>query len=200
MKTEKGIIFNADMVNAILAGRKTQTRRVIEETWRVGDRLFVKEAIMHGGYEGAPLTYCADGQHSKYEYPAHIFRKRHYRSAYHMPKWLSRITLEITGIKVERLSSISENDAIAEGCYTNQEYYDLAGDEDVWPCPSCRGYQVHAALGQNYGVTEVDCNSCEEASQRFKHLWNSIYKNDPVKSWKADPFVWRLTFKVTKDQ
>ena len=82
-----------------------------------------------------------------------------------MPRWASRITLEITGVRVERLQEISEKDAIAEGCicpnYGIDDYWKKAGDPD----------------------TPADV---------FMELWQSI--NGP-ESWSANPWVWVIEFK-----
>ena len=109
---------------------------------RVGDRLWVREAFrfpeslddlspravgeraIAAGYGSAwcPTQYEADGtrQHVQewrdFVTPPMPNEPGRIRNARHMPRWASRITLEITGIRVERLHDISEADAIAEGC------------------------------------------------------------------------------------
>jgi hypothetical protein len=84
---------------------------------KAGDRLWVKEAWRVGkGYDDAPgsaftsptVWYEADG-----DLP--LARVGRYRHARFMPRWASRITLEVTGVRVERLQDISEEDARAEG-------------------------------------------------------------------------------------
>lgn len=121
------------------------------------------------------------------------------RPSIFMPRWASRITLEITDIRVERVQEISEKDASNEGC--NLEWYrdNAGGEEDLWPCPKCNGFQVHGALGENLGVTEVDCTDCDSAVKMFKHLWDSIndYKGF---GWKSNPWVWKISFKKTTQQ
>lgn len=143
---EHPIIFSGEMVRAILAGRKTQTRRVIKpqpevmhestrpELWW-GDnrplyaesfarycpyglrsqRLWVREAWgLHDtepkdGPDGAYVYFKAtDGDRRELRY-------QKWRPSIHMPRWASRLTLEIVDIRVERLRDISEADAIAEG-------------------------------------------------------------------------------------
>lgn len=142
---ERPIIFSAPMVRAILSGAKTQTRRVMkvrchsicenddgklwpwsedveltEDFWhpcpfgQPGDRLWVREtwgALPHmlGGFQRESLRYRADGE---YQNEHGAWR---WRPSIHMPRWASRITLEITGVRVERLQDISEADAKAEG-------------------------------------------------------------------------------------
>jgi hypothetical protein len=137
---ERPILFKGDMVNAILEERKTQTRRVvkspveirsrgdlrfseIDNDWQVygaggvylsmscpygklGDRLWVRETFAD---IGPRLTYRADTDDG-----AHCKVGRWTPSIY-MPRWASRITLEITDVRVERLNDISEEDAKAEG-------------------------------------------------------------------------------------
>jgi hypothetical protein len=83
-----------------------------------GDLLWVRETITHGGYEAAPITYAADGAHGQFIWPSHW--KRHCRPSIHMPRWASRLTLELTGVRVERLKEISLNDVWAEGCEVRQ--------------------------------------------------------------------------------
>jgi hypothetical protein len=141
---EKPILFSGAMVRAILDGRKIQTRRVItpkpdfiagKHIWRdcdiekslawvaaqskygpVGTRLWVRET-WHGSWNKEralnpvhimdTLCYRADfGDDDK---------GLQWRPSIHMPRWASRITLEVTGVRVERLKDISEADAKAEG-------------------------------------------------------------------------------------
>ena len=123
--TERPILFNGPMVRAILDGRKTMTRRIVKagtrDDWNacpygvIGDRLWVRETWR-----------CFGGR--EYEYQQHqpsiIYRaddgpthnEGGWRPSIFMPRWASRITLEITGVRVERLQDISEADAEAEGC------------------------------------------------------------------------------------
>lgn len=143
---ERPIIFSAPMVRAILSGAKTQTRRVgkvrchsicenddgklwpwsedvelAEDFWHPcpfgepRDKLWVREtwgALPHmlGGFQRESLRYRADGE---YQNEHGTWR---WRPSIHMPRWASRITLEITDVRVERLQEISEADAVAEGC------------------------------------------------------------------------------------
>jgi len=135
---ERPILFSGPMVRAILEGRKTQTRRVVKPQpgcdprddehldmgrcpyGQPGDRLWVREAwhtderdleYARAKHEDAmsdsPIYYRAD--------PENDNAGCTWRPSIHMPRWASRITLEITRVRVERLQEISEKDAIAEG-------------------------------------------------------------------------------------
>lgn len=138
MSKEKPIIFSREMVKALLEGRKTQTRRLIKpqphechngdliykddligssvegrrvcqernkSKYKVGDVLYVKEAWNWSNSKKEEAIYKAD-----YNDPAK--GKGFWKSPIYMPKELSRIHLEITNIRVER---ISEEDAKSEG-------------------------------------------------------------------------------------
>lgn len=106
-----------------------------------------------------------DEPHEKWE--AYLNRYwRQWRPSIHMPRWASRITLEVTDVKVERLQDISEEDAMAEGIVN-------AGDGN--------GYQL--ADTSHYAGT---------ASESYASLWESI--NGPG-SWDANPWVWCVSFK-----
>lgn len=221
----KPILFSTPMVQALLAGRKTQTRRVIKPQpeinkneyflWKtnkffygsldgtpnlnmiekcpygkVGDLLYVRETIVHGGYEGAPIAYAADGKRAPFIWPSHW--KRHCRPSIHMHRWASRLTLEITDIRVERLKDISEEDAGAEGV----EFFktgDSYGDDITYHFKDylCKG--IHA---DNDGEPIVYNNTFpDDAISSFKSLWSSINGKD---SWEANPWVWVVEFKVHK--
>jgi len=130
---ERPILFSGPMIRAILAGRKTQTRRVAKLTgagrvkeagshrnWHLadpdavkacpygtpGDRLWVRETFCDTGCQRA--VYRADTAVENWKY-------RIWRPSIYMPRWASRITLEITDVRLERLQDISEADAAAEG-------------------------------------------------------------------------------------
>jgi len=116
--TERPILFSAPMVRAILDGSKTQTRRV----WKMprgcdecrrpygqpGDRLWVRET-----WRSYPdgIVYRADYRDTDFADAVHA----PWRASIHMPRSASRIELEVTGLRVERLQDISEADANAEG-------------------------------------------------------------------------------------
>ena len=190
---ERPILFSAPMVRALLNGTKTQTRRAVKAKhlpwlensvlnfldgkWnqrplpygKPGDRLWVRETWAHEIHalaamreEDGPFAYAATDsvQHRLGE---------KWRPSIFMPRWASRITLEITRVLVERLQDISEEDAIAEGCAKNHNGY-------YWGGP-------HAVSGLKQMATAVSA---------YQDLWESI--NGPG-SWDANPWVWVIEFK-----
>lgn len=115
---ERPIIFSTEMVKAILEGRKIQTRRVIKQRplpvvdyenrcpyGQVGDRLWVRESWTKDIYTGQVLCYKAD----------EILENIRWISPFFMPRHASRILLEITEVRVERLQEILFTDIIKEG-------------------------------------------------------------------------------------
>jgi hypothetical protein len=188
------------MVQALLAGQKTQTRRVLkpqptpagdglwhfhnrfggisqahEEAltsyivdaaarYAVGDRLWVRENWAVPGsspLKYGPIYYAAD----KHFFMNQRFEVKRKRPSIHMPRWASRLTLIVTGVKVERLNDISGSDARAEGHpirsdpYLSQEAHDDAARD--W----------------------------------FMDLWDSI---NGAGAWASNPWVVALTFDVVK--
>lgn len=190
--TDKPILFSGPMVRALLAGRKTQTRRLVKpqpqlidgKTWvwpcdgadckwswgvnvspgvepaeqhspyKVGDRLWVREtfspipAAKPSGYFTDPkwinreCFYAADNDKPTWA--------GKWKPSMFMPRKFSRITLEVTAVKCERLKDITEEDAIAEGA-------------------QCAGFPASLT---NRGA--------------FAKLWQQI--NGP-ESWDSNPFV-----------
>jgi hypothetical protein len=151
---------------------------------RRGERLWVRETwyydhfeVQRGPYlqpadmvdldqarEAGDLVYAADGL-TPYEQ-----EQPTWKPSIHMPRWASRILLEITGVRVERLQDISEEQALAEGV---------------------RPYPDHAELGEWYHVEGIETYSAEP-SKSFELLWSSINGNE---SWSANPWVWVVEFK-----
>ena len=205
---ERPIIFSAPMVRAILAGTKTQTRRVWkmprgcewyaemggeQQGWfvdpdcpwwlhvnecrcpygQLGDRLWVREAWRFEGTDMMRLgrthmtqdgvvSYLADNVRRTINtdwrnVETWMTRKPQSRPSIHMPRWASRITLEVTGIRIERLQDITEADAEAEGVK----------------------HSLHLPGGRF-------------ARENFEHLWWTIHGDG---SWEANPWVWVVEFK-----
>jgi hypothetical protein len=102
-----------------------------------------------------------------------------WRPSIHMPRWASRITLEVTGVRVERLNDISEEDAKAEGA-----------DRDFTPCdPDDREDP------REVGYPSASDTAHAEATKHrrfFRSLWESINGPD---SWAANPWVWVVDFR-----
>ncbi|EPJ1409006.1 hypothetical protein ACTEZX_004717, partial [Yersinia enterocolitica] len=223
---EKPILFNSEMVNAILSGRKTQTRRIMKVQpsehfhpqtihgamdftahWytpgvidkdgylqparkdvfgvadedegytcplgAVGDQLWVREKFYQHGVWNQPyfgecsdpedayfsgdkrVLYAADGGSVKHGGTRDDFWRS--RPSIHMPRWASRINLLITGVRVERLNTISTGDAMAEGYPAEREA--TGGSLDAWLW--------------------------------FRELWDGIY---PDNTFEVNPWCWVIEF------
>lgn len=213
--TERGMIFNGEMVRAILDGRKTQTRRPIKwkqtrfteigeredgskwpwsedaehacDFWHpcpfgaVGDRIWVREtwsSDFANYYPNDRVWYAADnnrqldievvdGVRGIYSPESDVHVPFRWHPSIHMPRWASRILLEITDVRVERLNAISEEDARAEGIIDGG-------------CLNC-------------GEPEpCGCANPEpDATDAFAYLWQSIYGQE---NWNANPWVWVISF------
>lgn len=206
--TERGMIFNAEMVRAILDGRKTQTRRPVKfpvhdknlgcelagnelagelsagnylnsAFGKPGDRIWVRETWnKYGGL----LTYRADHDWIDDMRKETVCTAKWVPSI-HMPRWASRILLEITSVRVERLNAISEEDAQREGVHT-----------EIWDqTVVARNYAVRDEFFQFWSDDiphYVEMNQLYRSS--FRSLWESIYGEE---SWKANPWVWVIEFK-----
>jgi hypothetical protein len=177
------ILFSTKMVQAILEGRKTQTRRVIKTlAWDEGFNFYKFHAPKE---TQADFAFCHDPSKSKmllsqcpYGHPGDVLWVRetwqtwalgylykatygdlpddiNWRPSIHMPKTACRIWLRITEVRVERLHDITRGDAMDEGC----------------PFPNM-------ATGTN-------------PRDWFKDLWQSI--NGP-ECWEANPWVWVIDF------
>lgn len=167
MAKERPIIFSTPMVQAILQGRKTQTRRVVKRPevsmqkcpyGQPGDVLWVRESFYPA--TNTPFIYKADGW----------VGDNTWKPSIHMPKDAARIWLKLTDVKVERLQDIAEADAIAEGI----EIIDQEGQK------------VYRRYDGYYTVTP-------SAYVSYWSLWASINGEE---SWLANPWVWVLSFEV----
>ena len=95
-------------------------------------------------------------------------------SSMFMPLAAARDFVVVSDVRAQRLQDISEADAVAEGIMPDREYWDRAGEEDLFDCPVCGGFQVYPA-GAMSGAIEVDCDYCATATKRFSIPWDSIY-------------------------
>lgn len=233
---ERGILFSAPMVLAVLDGSKTKTRRLLKpqpvatlpntrlldhwpdgtpldihhpkgKRWKntfvadkeagifeellakhcpygvVGDRLWVRETwrpiTLNGKRDGSGdqcfiARYAADGKESRWFedtevgdwYPPKAAARGNVPGI-HMPRWASRLTLEITNVRVERLQDISEEDAKAEGVTTESQHGTLNGE------PATLQPMTHR--------------------QAFVWLWDSI--NGKRVPWSSNPWVWVVSFR-----
>lgn len=255
---ERPIIFSGPMVNAILEGKKTQTRRVIKTSLRTqrdgwgafptprtgmliykdgaawcdglnppaskpiaicpygvpGDRLWVREIFC---YKVDPIT--AQISHDEFWYRAmnpevikvdgdggRKFNRDGSESSpwlpsIHMPRKLSRITLEITGIRVQRLQEISEEDAKAEGIDTLYSAWELKQLGYVAVDPETMGwknYLWHGHFNDGDGNKLSDSwpyqySNYANARGSFSSLWQLI--NGKKHPWDSNPFCWVIEFK-----
>jgi hypothetical protein len=205
---EHGILFSAPMVRSILAGTKTQTRRIAKapKGHRVGSLDSIAGAMMvvreddptRGRLVHAPHgpvgrrlwvreTWAPWGEHLESHGEAHVIEDarrqmpwasivrradangghvdvKRWKPAIHMPRWASRIALEVTRVRLERVQSITEYDARAEGV-------------DTGP-----------TVGEVYRLADgrVDARSV------YADLWDTINGKG---SWASNPWCWAYDFK-----
>ena len=134
-----------------------------------GDRLWVRETHMD---LGACVLYRADSNAEPER--AAVAPRQRWAPSIHMPRHLSRITLEITAVRVERLQDISEADARAEGAM----FHD--------------GGQIgHSGWRHDYSDVHADARSS------FARIWNNI---NGAGSWDKDPWVWVIDFRRVEGQ
>lgn len=227
------ILFSAPMVRAILAGDKTQTRRIVKpqpeahhtecmpadpegfwfahpellnpDFWDLrhcpygapGDQLWVRECAWRDIREPGVAIYAATPEFGIYERDKKVIRSTYPNSeltgetpsredsekdlikspfwtrepSIHMPRWASRITLEIVSVRVERLQEISDEDARAEGIEECED------DPGMYAC---------------YPIDDDLPGWVSDPVDSFSTLWESI--NGPG-SWEASPWVWVVEFK-----
>ncbi|HCY3429384.1 TPA: hypothetical protein O1M59_001703 [Klebsiella variicola] len=232
--TERGMIFNADMVRAILDGRKTQTRREVKLNldiaclattydWatslaanhyqglteeqiqqkaeslrgvihpvilangqmvsiicphgKPGDRIWVRETFTGHYLDDDQIQDIKDGRDKasrlceyRADYPDGYQAADGWTPSIHMPRWASRILLEITNVGVQRLQDISSGGAVREG---------------ICQLPASGRYCLSPG-DQYFG------GASHSAKEVYSWLWSSIYGEE---SWKANPWVWVIEFK-----
>jgi hypothetical protein len=122
-------------------------------------------------------AYAADGGPAPEFVDAEDNLQQRWRPSIHMPRWASRITLEVTGVRVERLQGISEVDAMAEG---------------VVECPIPADDEGPRRIGYMVGPDDGKSGLTVTAREAYRGLWESI--NGP-ESWEASPWVWVVEFK-----
>jgi hypothetical protein len=181
---ERPILFSGRMVRAILENRKTQTRRVTGNYGVPGDRLWVRETLFCG--DDNLWRYSADNGQVGIECANPtamvvwaLHKKQDYCSSIFMPRWASRITVEITDVRIQCLQEISEEDAMAEGI---SECLIPADDEG----PNRIGYMV----GPDDGMSGLDVSPRDS----FRKLWDSINAKRGF-GWHTNPRVRALTFR-----
>lgn len=186
----KPILFNGEMVKAILDGRKTQTRRVVK--WVQGNdnrnyaiNPFQAEEILYVRETYCELPVKPDGTSSGVT--THIYYRAdgdlrpkawqgNWEPSIFMPKAAARIFLRVTDVRVDRLQNITVEDCKKEGIYDDyktltKEYHDLL-------------------MSKAYIET-------------FAKLWDStIKKSDlPIYGWAASPWVWVVEFeRISKEE
>ena len=186
----KPILFNTDMVRALLEGRKTVTRRVVkpQPVWSSCGMRWVWKNVgwwreewnpietitwKHTPYRPGDILYVRE---TFFEHKSHFYYKadgKHeilamlgitfkWHPSIHMPREAARIFLRVTDVRVERLQEITEEQAITEGF---EAYH------------SDSGYYEPATLG-------------------FVETWDSTIKpaDHALYGWDANPWVWVIEF------
>ena len=153
--------------------------------FQCGHKLWVKEtwAARDGRYDWAPSVRDVDQDRDEIVYRASCLTPRapappRWFSPIYLPRWASRITLEVVSVRVERLQEITEEDARAEGVHGRLQA-DLHGRHTLAP-------ELFAS-GPNMPHQSV------RARNVFRDLWDQI--NGKLASWESNPWVWRVEFR-----
>jgi len=145
---EQPIIFNTEMIRAILDGRKTQTRQVLQPQPELEEYVYYWKGMFFNPLSAKDLVRkeCPYGNIGNRLWVKKTWGYKRVSSLFR-PRQTSRMTLEIIDIRVERLQEITEEDAIAEGIWGKGEPYQGIGDlpsdrfRDLWDSLNAkRGY------------------------------------------------------------
>ncbi len=211
---EHPMIFSGPMVRALRADLKTQTRRIVSDRnsklrslysnvrsrIEPGDRIRVKEtwAAVWPGESPVPLKECtieyrADANGAKYPAcwddaePEDAKRSApRWRSSASMPRWASRETLEVTGVRAERLRDISEADILAEGVRVPC----IKPGEVLWRI----GAKYSPASYLPSGKTIRTASGLETLRAHYASSWDSRHAKSGH-GWDANDFVWVYDFR-----
>lgn len=164
----KPLLFSEAMVNAIKKGAKTQTRRIAKEgracPFAVGDRIWVRETFAED--ENGNIIFKADNPNAAKKWKSPIYLK----------KVDSRIWLEVTGIRKEKLFEISHEDAIQEGL----------------PSQLMRQFEYNSRPVKWYWDFINEDYSTMSPYISYRTLWIKLHG---IESWGANPEVWVIDFK-----
>ena len=198
------ILFNTEMVRAILDGRKTVTRRILKHDTRAlldspsckkhpevpdkqiieklckspyeqGDVLYVRETWC-SRYDGEKYFYLADKCTKREEKKLLDYGEVKWRSSIHMPKEAARIFLKVKDVRVERLQDITEKQAESEGLKFKAMY-----------CPKDDTFVE---------IQNPSIDSGATYKNGFAKIWNSTIKKSDIEKygWNANPWVWVIEF------
>ena len=193
--SEHPIIFSADMIRTILAGRKTQTRRMIRNPGRLdglmltgeepdwcpygkpGDTLWPREGLRRSAsgltvYAADGMPVMRDGESLNWKW------QRPYLSGRFMPRYAARNLLEIETIRAEQLQDITEDDARAEGTTWTDDY--LEWEEYVDSCAPP-------------GSTRSSVREC------FADLWDRLNAKRGY-PWDGNWWVWVIGFRRRRNE
>lgn len=127
--------------------------------------LTLKQWVEEYGHQNVNVAYRADGENEE-----------GWMSPLFMPRWASRLTLEITEVRVQRLQDISDDDCVAEGMRIHEN-------------PSCEvgvGRFMYTAFPGEHSLWDLN------AKTAYRNLWESINGKD---SWDANPWLWCISFR-----
>lgn len=169
-----------------------------------GDRLWVREAWLADSQldsiaprdlsQGEPIFYPADG--SVRQTGCAMISQGRGRPSIHMPRWASRILLEITDVRVERLQDISDDQAKAEGMvYTDFGMQERPGKVSLDGGKTFHPVKPQQAPGWHAGDATHPDQCLDRARWAFANLWEKI---NGEYSWDANPWVWVVEFKRIK--
>lgn len=170
-----------------------------------GDRMWVREtfafADKSGSHDGAPDDHWRPARPGM---EPEIYRCWYrasdghaadgfWKPSIHMPRWASRILLEITAVRVERLQDISEEQAKAEGCfftdYGRKCGHTGSGWTDIGDCPAPEAHHPQRN-GWMWDRTSSPNECLGTATWAFANLWQKTGG-----AWEANPWVWVVEFR-----
>lgn len=191
------ILFSGPMVRAILAGKKTQTRRVL----KVQPRMCEPDANgnVYAVWSDKPWPRvkptmaellidirhrCPYGARGDTLWVRETWRPLgsfRWRPSIHMPRWASRLSLLIADVRVERLHDITDEDAVAEGIPR------IPDSELVCHCGTDL---IGHGCGDGHSFTPMP-----EHRYEFSKLWDEVCGTSATNSdWSSNPWVWAVSF------